>query len=33
MYYAIMCEDVANSLSLRKGARAAHLGTKGADIA
>lgn len=25
MYYAILCEDVANSLPLRKRARAAHL--------
>ena len=25
MYYAILCEDVDNSLPLRKGARAAHL--------
>jgi uncharacterized protein YciI len=25
MYYAILCEDVAQSLSLRKGARPAHL--------
>lgn len=26
MYYAIICEDVANSLALRQGARPAHLG-------
>jgi uncharacterized protein YciI len=25
MYYAILCEDVPNSLPLRQGARAAHL--------
>jgi uncharacterized protein YciI len=25
MYYAILCEDIANSLSLRQGARPAHL--------
>lgn len=25
MYYAILCEDVANSLPLRQGARPAHL--------